>query len=147
MSAGTEPFPAVLLDTCALIFLANGEVMEGAALTAIMAATPAGGVLVSPISAWEVGLLARPKSGVRSTLFVPDPQTWFQRVLDRPGFYQAPFTPAMAMAACFLPEGFHRDPADRMLVATARHLGVPLVTRDARIIAYARAGHLEVVPC
>ena len=41
----------------------------------------------------------------------------------------------------------HGDPADRLIIATARHLGTPVVTRDAKIRAYAEAGHVRVVPC
>jgi PIN domain nuclease of toxin-antitoxin system len=138
---------AVLLDTCAVLFVANAEPMALPALTRILHAARTGGVLVSPISAWEIGLLARPKRGRSLTDFQPDPRTWFESVLHRRGFRQAPFTPTIAIAASFLPGDFHGDPADRMLVATARDLGVSLVTRDARIRAYGRAGHVEVVAC
>jgi PIN domain nuclease of toxin-antitoxin system len=41
----------------------------------------------------------------------------------------------------------HSDPADRLLVATARALGVPIVTRDRRILNYAKAGFVDAVPC
>ena len=46
-----------------------------------------------------------------------------------------------------MPGTLHRDPADRLLIATARDLGAPLVTRDARILAYAAQGHLDAIPC
>lgn len=58
-----------------------------------------------------------------------------------------PLTPETAIAASFLPGSFHGDPADRILVATARQLGVPLVTRDEKILAYAATGALEVLAC
>jgi PIN domain nuclease of toxin-antitoxin system len=41
----------------------------------------------------------------------------------------------------------HGDPGDRLIVTTARHLGLPIVTRDRRIVAYAAQGHAAVVPC
>jgi PIN domain nuclease of toxin-antitoxin system len=44
-----------------------------------------------------------------------------------------------------LPGEIHRDPADRFLIATARHLGVPLMTIDERILAYGAAGHVQTV--
>jgi len=54
---------AVLLDTCAVIWLANGDPMVPAALAAVEHARRPQGVFVSPISAWEVGLLSRPRPG------------------------------------------------------------------------------------
>jgi len=137
---------ALLLDTCALIWLANGDTLAPAALQRIREAAAAGGVLVSPISAWEIGLLARP-SQTRPLRFRPDPASWFEQFVTRPGVALAPFTPPIAIAASSLPEPLHGDPADRLLVATARALGVALVTRDARLLDYASAGHIDAIRC
>jgi PIN domain nuclease of toxin-antitoxin system len=79
--------------------------------------------------------------------FLPDPKTWFGRVLAGPGIKLAPFTPDIAIDASHLPGTLHGDPADRLIVATARHLGLPIVTRDARILAYARQGHVAAIRC
>jgi PIN domain nuclease of toxin-antitoxin system len=79
--------------------------------------------------------------------FLPDPKTWFARFLAGPGIKEAPITPAIAIDASYLPGDFHADPMDRLIVATARHLGVPIVTRDRKIIAYAEAGHVAVIMC
>jgi PIN domain nuclease of toxin-antitoxin system len=56
-------------------------------------------------------------------------------------------TPDIAIDSSFLPGNLHGDPGDRLIVATARHLEAPVVTRDRNIIAYARAGHVRVIPC
>jgi PIN domain nuclease of toxin-antitoxin system len=137
-----------LLDTCAVIWLANGDPLTEPAMAALLDARPAGGILVSPISAWEVGLLSKPRSGRRSVLqFMPDPKTWFTAVMAGPGIRAAPFTPEIAVDASFLPGDLHGDPADRLIISTARHLGVPIVTRDRRIIAYADTGHFQVIAC
>ena len=137
---------AVLLDTCAVIYLANGALMENGATDAIRCAALADGVFVSPVSAWEVGLLSRP--GRATTIrFLPDPKTWFARVLAAPAIREAPFTPDIAIDSAHLPPPLHGDPADRLLIATARHLGVPIVTRDRQITAYAASGHIQVVAC
>ena len=139
---------AVLLDTCAVIWLANGDRMHPLAAEAIVAAGLSGRVLVSPVSAWEVGLLARPRGANRAVLkFLPDPKSWFARVMAGPGIQPAPFTPEIAIDASHLPGDMHGDPADQMIVATARQLGVPIVTRDARILAYARGGHVAGIRC
>jgi PIN domain nuclease of toxin-antitoxin system len=137
---------ALLLDTCALIWLANGDTLAPAALQRISDAAAAGGVLVSPVSAWEIGLLAR-LSQARPLRFHPDPAGWFEQFVTRNGVALAPFTPAIAIAASSLPEPLHGDPADRLLVATARAIGVALVTRDARLLDYAGVGHVEAVRC
>jgi PIN domain nuclease of toxin-antitoxin system len=137
---------AVLLDTCAVIWLANGAEMAGAALEAIVSAGLAKGVFVSAVSAWEVGLLGR-SSQPRPVVFLPDPRTWFARVMAGPGIRPASCTPEIVIDASYLPGELHGDPADRLIVATARHLGVPIVTRDTRILAYGEAGHVEVIPC
>ncbi|MDQ2860751.1 MAG: type II toxin-antitoxin system VapC family toxin [Pseudomonadota bacterium] len=145
MSARGRP-AAVLLDTCAVIWLANGDLLKKGAEAAIIHAGRAEGVFVSPICAWEIGLLSRPKAG-RGFEFHPDPATWFARFMAGPAIKPAAFTAEIAIAASQLPEPLHGDPADRLLIATARHLAMPIVTRDARIIAYAAAGHVSAVPC
>jgi PIN domain nuclease of toxin-antitoxin system len=147
VSRGALP-RAVLLDTCALIWLANGDPMTSVATAAIVQAGLADGVLVSPVSAWEVGLLSRPKSGRNAmVLFMPDPKTWFARVMAGPGIREASLTAEIAIDASFLPGEMHGDPGDRLIVTTARHLGVPIVTRDRRIAAYGQDGHVQVIPC
>jgi PIN domain nuclease of toxin-antitoxin system len=143
---GPAPHRAVLLDTCAVIYFANGDAMTDPAVEAIVEAGHADGVYVSPVSAWEIGLLSRP--GRPNTVhFLPDPKTWFARVLAAPTVRQAAFTPDIAVDSAHLPLPLHGDPADRLLIATARHLGMPIVTRDRQIAAYAEAGHIQIIGC
>ncbi|HZL00436.1 MAG TPA: type II toxin-antitoxin system VapC family toxin [Caulobacteraceae bacterium] len=145
MSGGPEP-SAVLLDTCALIWLAAGEPLRDGGEAAIVHAGLAGGVFVSPVSAWEIGMLSRPKTG-RASVFLPDPATWFTRFMAGPSISPAAFTAEIAIAASWLPGSLHADPADRMLIATARHLAMPIVTRDSKILSYAAAGHVTAIAC
>lgn len=147
MSSGTAQPRAVLLDTCAVIWLANGDTLLQPAISIIVEAGAAGGVFVSPISAWEVGLLSRPKERGVVAQFLPDPKTWFARVMAFPAIKAAPFTPEIAIDASYSPGELHGDPGDRIIIATARHMGMPVVTRDRKIIAYADKGHVQVVPC
>jgi PIN domain nuclease of toxin-antitoxin system len=135
----------LLLDTHAIIWLVLEEPMADAARLSIERATVADSVLVSPVSAWEVGLLATRRRQPLS--FRPNPVTWFERLLSRPGIRPAPLLHRVAVSAAFLPGHLHGDPADRLLIATARELDVPLVTRDARILAYAAKGHLRAIAC
>ena len=142
----TDASSGVLLDTCAVVWLANGDLREPA-VGSIVAAGRGDGVFVSPVSAWEVGMLSNPRSNRPALQFLPDPKTWFAKVMARVVVREAALTAEIAIDAAYLPGDMHGDPADRLLVATARHLGVPLVTRDAKIIAYATQGFVRVLPC
>jgi PIN domain nuclease of toxin-antitoxin system len=135
----------ILLDTCAVVWMVQEQPMVPAALSVIRRAAAIGSVFVSPVSAWEVGLLAIRRR--QPLTFKPDPITWFERLLGRPGVRPVPLSHRVAVSAAFLPGTLGRDPADRLLIATARELGVPLVTRDRRILDYARQGHVDAIAC
>jgi PIN domain nuclease of toxin-antitoxin system len=128
-----------------VIYLANGQLAPEVVSTLVHAGL-ASGIFISPVSAWEVGLLSRPKRG-NSVQFLPNPETWFARVLAAPAIREAPLTADIAIDSAHLPGTFHGDPADRLLVATARHMDVPILTRDTRIQAYAASGFCRVVAC
>jgi PIN domain nuclease of toxin-antitoxin system len=139
---------AVLLDTCAVIWLAAGRDLAEPALAAILNAGIGEGIFVSPVSAWEVGMLSLRRGDREAGLqFLPDPATWFARLMAGPGIRAAPFSGDIAVAASYLPGTLHRDPADRLLIATARNLVVPIVTRDTRIAAYAARGFVDMIAC
>ena len=142
----TAASPALLLDTCAVMWLATKAPIGAAAVERIVKAAMVGAIFVSPISAWEIGLLSRPRAG-RTHQFLPDPVTWFARFMAGPGIRPAPFTAEIAIASSLLPEPLHGDPADRLLIATARSMNLPIMTRDGLIRAYAEAGYLEVIVC
>ena len=79
--------------------------------------------------------------------FLPDPKTWFARFMAGPAIREADFTPAIAIDASYLPGDIHGDPGDRLIIATSRHMQIPIVTRDSKIIAYAAAGHVDAIAC
>jgi PIN domain nuclease of toxin-antitoxin system len=133
----------VLLDTNAILYFGQGEPMREAAIAAIDEARAQNAAFVSPVSAWEIGLLVQKR---RLSLSL-EPLSWFNAFLFRSGVRLTPLTPEAAVRSSFLPEPFHSDPVDRMLVATARELGIPLVTRDRQILAYAEAGELQALAC
>jgi PIN domain nuclease of toxin-antitoxin system len=137
--------PALLLDTCALIFIADDRPIRQSARQQVIAAGVGDGVFVSPVSAWEIGLLAAKKA----IGFDPDPKTWFSSFLAYPGVRITPLTPEIAIDSCFLPSPpeLHADPADRLLIATARAVGIPILTRDRRILDYGAAGLVGAIPC
>ena len=96
MSGGVS-HRAVLLDTCAVIWLANGDRLSGAQWPRLLKPDYLGGILVSPLSAWEVGMLSLPGSQRQPLQFLPDPKTWFARFMTGPGIKEAPLTSAIAI--------------------------------------------------
>ena len=71
--------------------------------------------------------------------------TWIEAVLALPGMRLMPIEPAVALDSVRLPGPFHADPADRLIVATARHSGARLVTADGTILSYAKRGHVDTI--
>lgn len=133
----------ILLDTHVALWSSSDPGWSRQGEAAIAEADDAGvAIYVSPISSWEVGLLV---SKGRVALRVP-PKTWF-RELSEAGVRVAPLTPDLMIEASFLPGSLHRDPADRILAATARECGYRLMTRDRPLLAYAEAGHLQAIAC
>ncbi len=128
-----------------MIWLFERQPMTRESLEAIREAAQADRVLVSPVSAWEIGMLASRRAN--RARFRPSPSVWFDDVLGLAGVRLTELAPHAAIEAAFLPGGLHPDPADRLLIATARNLGAPLVTRDARILDYAAQGHVAAIPC
>jgi PIN domain nuclease of toxin-antitoxin system len=134
----------LLLDTCAALWLAADAPMAEKAVQAIANAAEEGvPVQISPVTAWEIGLMAR-KGRFRSSL---SPQRWFDRLVSLPGLAMCGLNADILMASSFLPGELHGDPADRMMAATARELGFTLLTRDQALLDYAAAGHLMVLAC
>ena len=134
----------LLLDTCAAVWIGEDQPLSSEALTAIQGShRRAELIFVSPITAWEIGLLVS-----RGKLTSPmSPQRWFARLLDAPGVRLAVMSPDVLIASSFLPGAPPRDPADRILAATARECGYRLLTRDAPLLTYARQGHLQALAC
>lgn len=133
-----------LLDTCAVLWFANGDRLRAPAAGELPAALARGERLaVSPISAWEIAMLV---SKGRVALAM-NPDAWFERFLAGPGAVPAPMPPRVLMASVALPGDPVGDPADRIVIATAREYGYTLVTRDRRILDYGARGHVGVMGC
>lgn len=121
----------LLLDTHVLVWWqAGGDRLSRVARRAVEAAD---GILVSPLSLWEVATLER-----RGRLQLDrNPLDWAQDLLRTPGIDEAPLTAAAATWAGTLQDDFPGDPIDRLLYATARDLRAPFVTKDERLRAFA----------
>ena len=127
---------ALLLDTHIVLWLDSGnERLLASTRSLIDACWQGGGSLyVSAVSAWEIAQLV--ERG-RISLDLPV-RRWIERLTDRPGIETVSLSYEAASRAYALPEWAHRDPGDRLLIATAIELYVPLVTYDERIAGFAR---------
>src|SRR5438045_6687766 len=109
----------LLLDTHAAIWLVRDELASSAVETLDAAAEADVPTYVSPITAWEVGhLVARRRLNLLMT-----PQRWFARLFEVPGVRLADVSPDLLITSSFLPGKPPRDPADRIIAATARNYG------------------------
>lgn len=118
----------VLLDTCALLALADGDLPRAAA-GALRRAPEA---FVSVVSPWEVALEA---AGGKLRLMQP-PVRWFLGLAERYDLREVPLDAGIACAAAALPK-LHRDPFDRVIVALAQAHGLTVLTSDENIRKYA----------
>jgi PIN domain nuclease of toxin-antitoxin system len=134
----------ILLDTCTLIFMTEKAPLAAAALETLQATSEGAGITyISPISAWEIGMLT---SRGRLQLVI-SPERWFANLFDVPGVRLAELPPGLLIASSYLPGKPPRDPADRIIAATARDLGATLITRDRALLDYGEQGHVRVVEC
>lgn len=134
----------LLLDTCAAIWLTEEVILSKAAEDAlVIAAENRQFVYVSAISSWEIGLLV---SKDRLKLSVP-PHVWFGRVLANPRMQLIDLSVRTLIASSFLPGAPPRDPADRIIAATARENDYCIMTRDKLLLKYADEGHVQAIAC
>lgn len=137
----------LLLDTNAFIRMVVGEPLRPEARVAIAHAAQEGSLWVSAVTAWEIGLLAQTSRTGGGLKITGEASDWFRASCRNARLQPLPLSADAALAATVLPEPFHRDPADRFLVAQARHGALAIVTRDRAILDYAAAGHVLAIAC
>ena len=119
-----------LLDTHVLVhWISGSNVLSHEHRGIIDAANEKSPLWISDISLWEIATL---NSLGRIDLDLPL-RDWLERATAPPLVRTAGITPAIAAEVAALPDTFHRDPADRIIVSTARVMGATLLTRDQRI--------------
>jgi PIN domain nuclease of toxin-antitoxin system len=134
----------LLLDTCAAIWIGEAAPLAAEAAAVMETVYDEGTeVYVSPISAWEIGMLVR---NARLTLMI-EPKAWYRRLFDDLNLRPARLPPDVLIGSSFLPGSPPNDPADRIIAATAREYGYTLVTRDNALLHYADQGHLKALRC
>lgn len=130
-----------LLDTHIWIWLQEGnrDKLKRSALEQAEAWHEQGRLNLSAISVWEIGqLAARQRISLSTTV-----DAWVQVALDDPALTLLELSVPVLLEAPRLPGTLHKDPADRMLIATARHHGLTLLTRDDEILKYAKQRHVK----
>ena len=123
----------ILLDTHALVWwVSDKKKLSHKAHATISDASLHDGFAVSAISMWELAMLIK-KGRLKVTI---DSELWLDKVEVTKGLHIIPIDAIIARGSVSLPGFIHDDPADRMIVATARILGISLVTVDKKIRAY-----------
>ena len=122
----------ILLDTHMWIWWVTGDPRLNSGLRSTLDSTATGQLAISAFSCWEMVLLQR---GGRITLPIPIDR-WLHEATDHPRLRVVPVDIAVAIAVAELPPGLHRDPADQIIVATARMMNCPLLTADHLILQY-----------
>ncbi len=124
---------SILLDTHVLVWWVSGcHRLPARVLRTIEHCLEEAEVLVSAITAWEISMLIEKGR----LLLGMDVECWLDTVSGNEGLRFVPVNREIAIKSTLLPGNFHKDPADRMIVATARSLGIPLVTADEKILSW-----------
>lgn len=129
----------LLLDTHAWIWLISGsKQISPSSIKFIERANKTQNIFISSISCWEIAMLENKK---RIVLEKPC-LLWIKDSLKLTGIELINIFPEIAVESCNLPDDFHGDPADRIIVATSRVKSLMLVTRDKNILSYGKNKHL-----
>jgi len=128
----------ILLDTQVWVWWTEGGEKLSERHRQIIDTGEAEGIAACAFSVWEVAMLVSKK---RLELREPV-QQWLDRVVRIPTLHLLPASPQILLDSTQLPGSFHKDPADRIIVATARAHSSPLLTTDEKILAY---GHVQSV--
>lgn len=141
--ADSDPGERYLLDTHAWVWYLEGKKeLEGSPLIPIIeAASEESRLSVASISLWEIAML---ESKGRIGFRIPCLQ-WLLNALEMPGVSLVPICAQLAVDSANLPGEFHGDPADRLIVASARYIRGTLITRDRAIQRYAKQGHVRAL--
>lgn len=122
----------IVLDTHIWVWWVHGDARLSEKEVKWLEENEANGLGISAISCWEVAKLVE-----YGRLVLPcSVADWFDQALAYPGISLLNLTPRIALESTQLPAGFHRDPADQIIVATARVYDCPLLTVDSKILTY-----------
>ena len=128
----------ILLDTHTWIWSHSATKRLSDRVTKLIQTTQTDQRAIASISIWEFAMMV---TKGRITVKI-DPKRWLNNAISMSGLQVIELTPEIAVESCRLPGDFHRDPADRIIVATARTHHLTLLTKDRKILEYP---HVEAV--
>ncbi len=123
----------IILDTHVWVWLmTENPILTSCFISACKKIISTQGILISPMSIWEIGMLVD-KKRIEIGMDVLD---WINQALDEPGIQLCPITPRIAIQSSRLPGDLHGDLVDRLLIASAHEENAVLVTCDKKILSY-----------
>ncbi len=129
------------LDTHILIWYSEGTNLSKDQVNVIEQVRKAGNLYISAISIWEIAMLVNKDKIALSISF----DEWVDKLLSTPGFNLIDLSIPILTQSCVLPKYQYKDPADRLIIASARSINSHLMTFDQKIIDYADNGYLKVI--
>lgn len=130
----------IVIDTHILIwFLSEDAKLDKRDVTKLIQAQQNAQVALSSISIWELAMMNKHNKLVLTKPF----DSWLEEALE--GIKIIDINPAISIDSVRLPNCEHKDPADRFIISTARIYNAKLMTRDSKIIEYAKNGHVELI--
>ncbi|OEU48968.1 MAG: twitching motility protein PilT [Desulfobulbaceae bacterium S3730MH12] len=129
----------ILLDTHVwLWWISNPEKLSNSAVAAIDEAVQINGIVISSISTWEIALLVA-RGRLKLTIDISD---WVRKTEGLTFVRFVPVDNTISLRSVSLPGNFHTDPADRIIAATALTMGIPLISKDRKILDYS---HIQTI--
>ena len=135
----------ILLDTCALIWMAEGDrrFQASPSKNKIERSFRENQLHISSITLWEISMLnSKNRLQMNTPVLI-----WLKSCIQKYNLQIIQISPEIAVESCQLPGGFHADPADRVIVASARVHDLSLLTEDQLILDYGKNGLLKVLNC
>ena len=130
----------VVMDTHILIWYLEGIELSQQQVQIIESQRNLNQLYISAISIWEVSMLINKK---KAAISIPINE-WLNKVLSIPGLNIIDLSLTILVESCNLPDFDHKDPADRMIIASTREIDGYLLTFDKRILEYANNGYLKL---
>jgi PIN domain nuclease of toxin-antitoxin system len=122
----------ILLDTHTWIWSHSATKLLSDNVKILIKQTQTDQRAIASICIWEFAMMVT-KGRINLKI---DPKRWLNNAIGNSGIQVIELTPEIAMESCNLPGGFHKDPADQIIVATARTHNLTLLTKDRKIIEY-----------
>ena len=128
------------LDTHVLIWYSEGTTLSNDHVNLIEQTREAGNLYISAISLWEIAMLVH-KDKIALSISLNE---WIDKIMSTPGFNLIDLSIPILIQSCELPKYEHKDPADRLIIASVRSINSHLMTFDQKIIDYADKGYLKI---